>query len=98
MLVPLLVLHALVLQALDRPEDAARISGHLPRRWSLYHTVHIESFWQWLDARLDSQTRTTLAAEGANADLDQLFLLAPNAVTLSGSATLDPAGSDPLKR
>jgi predicted ATPase len=97
MLVPLLVLHALVLQALDRPEDAARISGRLPRHWSLYHTVHIESFWHWLDARTDSQTRTTLAAEGATADLDQLFLLAPNAVTLSGSTTLDPAVDDPLE-
>jgi hypothetical protein len=64
----------------------------------LYHTIHIESFWQWLDARLDSQTRTTLAAEGATADLDQLLLLAPNAVKLSGSATLDPAVDDPLER
>ena len=45
-LVPPLVLHALVLQALDRPDDAARLTGQLPRRWSLFHTAHIDSFHQ----------------------------------------------------
>jgi hypothetical protein len=46
----------------------------------VYHTAHIESFHQWLDDRLDAQTRRTLAAEGAATPLDQLLELAPRAL------------------
>jgi hypothetical protein len=54
--------------------------GQLPRRWSVLHTAHIDSFQDWLDQRLDAQTRRRLAAEGASTPLDDLFELASKAL------------------
>ena len=62
------------------PKAAARLTGQLPRRWSMFHTTHIESFHQVLEQRLDAQTRRRLAAEGSSTPLDELLELAPTAL------------------
>jgi hypothetical protein len=86
--IPPLVVHALVLQSLDRPHDAARISGVIPHRWALFHTTHNEAFRRWLEERLDTETRTRLAAEGSATELDELLTLAPKALALHQSTRL----------
>jgi predicted ATPase len=82
-MIPPLVLHLLILWKLDRPEDAARLRGAVPRRWSVYYTQFREPLDAWLAERLDSDTRSRLAIEGRALSLDARYEIAPQ--------LLDPA-------
>ncbi|HUF98211.1 MAG TPA: hypothetical protein VMM60_08775, partial [Ilumatobacter sp.] len=63
-------------------------SGVIPHRWALFHTTHNEAFRRWLEERLDTETRTRLAAEGSATELDELLTLAPKALALHQSTRL----------
>jgi hypothetical protein len=97
MLVPLLALHALVLQRLDRPGDAARVAGAAPRRWLLFFRREGDALNAWLDSRYSPDELHALRAEGRAMEIDDLLALAPAAlaaVTDVRSAHAAQAGCD----
>jgi hypothetical protein len=79
-LIPPLVLHALVLQRVDRPREAGVLCGVVPRRWSVFHTRHVDECNAWLDASLDEDSRRELAAYGRELGLEALLEVAPRSL------------------
>ncbi len=77
MLVPALVVHAVALQRLDRPREAALVRGALPRHWAIFHTRYREPLDDWLSHQLDTTTRERLAAEGRALGVDLALEIAP---------------------
>jgi hypothetical protein len=86
-LVPPLVAHALVLQSLDAPIEAAIVRAAVPRRWSIYAPHVQRPLDDWLDSRLDADERTRLEHHARGLTLNELFAIAPEALR---STTLRP--------
>ena len=76
-LVPPLAVHAVVLQALDAPREAATVRGALPRRWSVFLTRERDELDEWLAAHLSDDELRSLRERGAGLDLDALLSIAP---------------------
>jgi hypothetical protein len=79
-LVPMIAAHALALQELGCVEEAARVRGATPRRWTVYFQHLREELDTWLAEHLPADRLEALAAEGRSMTLDELFSIAPAAL------------------
>lgn len=91
LLAPATALHALVLWKLGCAQDAARVRGAAPRRWSIFFQVERDELDAWLAKQFSPDELRALALEGRALDHDELFSIAPAAL----AASTEPTGSAP---
>jgi len=83
MLAPATAVHALVLWKLGCAQDAARVRGAAPRRWTIFFQTERDELDVWLASQFSEEELRALALEGRRMELDDLFSVAPAALEAS---------------